>query len=405
MISWKSPRSFKSDWFAESELLELVLYETNSDSIASRSLPTGSLEIYVCGITPYDSAHLGHAFTYTIFDVLVRFLRQSGRQVNYVQNITDVDDPLFDRARRDNLPWKEIAVQQINKFVHDMEVISVGPPNHFIAVSDAMESVQSNIEILKQKDAIYQIEDDWYFDSSGYSYFLTSSFPEKDLRNVFEQRGGDPNREGKRNPLDPVVWKKSLSDEPQWQCEIGAGRPGWHIECVAIINEYLSLPLFVQGGGKDLIFPHHTMCAHQIEKITGKNLAENYLHVGMVEYQGEKMSKSLGNLVFVSELIDQGYHPGAVRLSLLDNQWHEDWEWSPKDIEQAQIRIKKWKNTLPKVLVTSEIKGLIFNDLSDNLNMKNIFVMLDELIPDEIKPPALEESVAALIFDVLGIEL
>jgi len=405
VISWKSPRSFKADWFAESELLEISLYETRTDSIAPRSLPAGTLAIYVCGITPYDSAHLGHAFTYTIFDVLVRFLRQSGREVNYVQNITDVDDPLFERARRDNLPWKEIAVQQTKKFVRDMEAISIGPPNHFIAVSDAMQAVQKNIEKLKKTDAIYQIDEDWYFDSSGYSYFLTPSFTQEDLRGIFEQRGGDPNREGKRNALDPVVWKKSLSDEPQWQCEIGAGRPGWHIECVAIINEYLSLPLFVQGGGRDLIFPHHTMCAHQIEKITRKNLAENYLHVGMVGYQGEKMSKSLGNLVFVSDLIDQGYHPGAVRLSLLDRQWHEDWEWSSRDIEQAQLRINQWKNILPKVLVTSEIKRSIFNELSDNLNMKNVFAMLDEMKPDEIEPPAIEESVAALVFDVLGIAL
>jgi len=381
------------------------MYETQAGGVVTRDVPDGQIPIYVCGITPYDSAHLGHAFTYSFFDVVVRFLRQTGKDIKYVQNITDVDDPLFERARRDKLNWSDIAKEQTAKFVNDMKVININPPDEFVMVSEEIETVKKSINDLNLLKSIYQIDTDWYFDSSGYEYFMSPTNHKSQLNELFAQRGGDPDRVGKRNSLDPVVWKKSLNDEPSWQCDIGSGRPGWHIECVAIIHKFLTLPLFIQGGGKDLIFPHHTMCAHQVHKLTNKSLADNYLHVGMVGFQGEKMSKSLGNLVFISELIERGFHASAIKLILLDRLWHEDWEYQPETIANAQLRIANWQTVLPKVRVSKEILDLFYQELINNFNFMNIFKALDQLSPDEGNYPAEGESVADLISDLLGVSI
>ena len=405
MIQWSNNRVNRINWFENQSLASIKIFESAANKVVEQKIPVGDIPIYVCGITPYDSAHLGHAFTYSVFDVLVRFIKQSGHAVSYVQNITDVDDPLFERARRDNISWREIADKQVKKFVDDMQTINVDSPDHFVAVSQEIPAILKDIEKLHKAGLVYQVDHDWYFENKDNTNFLTPKLSKKDLIKIFEERGGDPSRPGKHDPLDPVVFKKSLADEESYESSLGAGRPGWHIECVSIINKYLSTPLFIQGGGKDLIYPHHTMCANQSKKLTNIDLATNYLHAGMVAYQGEKMSKSLGNLVFVSELVNSGYSGASIKLNLLDRAWHSDWEWAESDLKECESRITTWKQTLPKILADGEIINFFFNALKDNLNTKSIFNFLDQLKPMNSAAIVLEDSVAALVSDTLGLSL
>jgi L-cysteine:1D-myo-inositol 2-amino-2-deoxy-alpha-D-glucopyranoside ligase len=405
MVDWQNTRSHKEHWFQHQSADFLYLYDSKANTKVKREVPAGEIPIYVCGITPYDSAHLGHAFTYSVFDVMVRFLRQSGRKVKYVQNITDVDDPLFERARRDGTSWDTIASLQVNKFVNDMNQINVLAPDEFVSVSDEMNTIIDAIEKLKDNQKVYQVDQDWYFDTENYQNFLTPNISSSELNNIFEQRGGDPTRTGKRNALDPVVFKQSQPDEPTWSSKLGTGRPGWHIECVAIIEKYLKLPLFIQGGGKDLIFPHHTMCAHQAEALTGKELATCYLHAGMVEYQGEKMSKSLGNLVFVSELIEAGFSGASIRLNLLDRNWNDDWAFDEYSLKNSQKRLESWKANLPSIYATEDVIEKIFEMMRNNFDTPAIFDLLDELkIHKPVEVPY-SDSMAALISDTLGLAL
>lgn len=405
MRIWSKSSNFRENWFENFDLNAIEVYDSSHRSRISLEITSEIIPIYVCGLTPYDSAHLGHAFTYSVFDLLVRFFKQSNKNVNYVQNITDVDDPLFERARRDNQDWQEIASSQIDKFVTDMEQIGVNPPDVFTPVSDQMRAIiTANSKLLSQK-SVYQLESDWYYEIPDLKHPLIADLSNAELQEIFSQRGGDPTREGKRNQLDPVVWKRSLTDEPSWESELGAGRPGWHIECVAIIEKFLDLPLLIQGGGKDLIFPHHTMCAWQTNTLTGKDLAQSFLHAGLVSYQGEKMSKSLGNLVFVSELISRGFSSAAIRVQLLSNSWNLDWEWFESDLATSQQRITHWRRYLSRVPVEGEFLEFAFHNLRQNLSVEPILKRIDELESKTVARLDLNDSMQAFVSDVLGIQL
>ena len=405
MINWPVGLIYRGDWFSGLNLKEIEVFDSQTQSIESIELDQNPIPIYVCGLTPYDSAHLGHAFTYSIFDVLVRFLRQAGKQVTYVQNITDVDDPLFERARRDNQEWSEIAKNQIDKFIIDMQKIGVNPPDVFTPVSEQMPTIQKAIAKLETNGDLYQLNDSWYYRVQSSEHSLTTDYQQEELITVFAQRGGDPERIGKLNPLDPVVWKPSLPGEPNWNSPLGLGRPGWHIECVAIIEKFLDLPLFIQGGGKDLIFPHHTMCAWQTKSLTNKNLARSYLHAGLVSYQGEKMSKSLGNLVFISELLNKGFSNGAIRTQLLSVPWYQDWEWFEADLVSTQKRVQRWGRYLAKVPADSEFISSAYESLKNNLSIEPIFQSLDELESKTNDSVQVQDSVQAFVSDVLGLKL
>lgn len=403
MYKWVSSINHKDDWFKNQNLESIKVFDSQVKSLKNLGLNRETISIYVCGLTPYDSAHLGHAFTYSVFDVLVRFLKLSNKKVKYVQNITDVDDPLFERARRDSVNWQNIASSQIDKFIFDMESIGVNPPDIFTAVSDEMSAIKDANNRLLNLDALYQVSTDWYYKIPHVEHPLIKDFALEDLLTIFSERGGDPYRDGKKNPLDPIVWKQSLPDEPAWESELGSGRPGWHIECVAIIEKYLELPLLIQGGGKDLIFPHHTMCSWQIQSLSKNELAQSYLHAGLVSYQGEKMSKSLGNLVFVSDLIEKGFSQAAIRIQLLDKPWHEDWEWFESDLIQSQVRAEKWKKFVSKVRVDAELVEFVFLNLKNNLDIATIFNKIDTLhekIDEEVE---IGDSLQALLSDCLGI--
>ena len=363
-----------------------LLSLTNSMTGLKQSLGLkDTYRMYVCGITPYDATHLGHAATYLTFDLVQRYLRAQGSTVNYVQNITDIDDPLLERAQRDGIDWRDLATSQIDLFRSDMVALRVIPPEHYIGAVEAIPLVVKAIENLAAKGTTYLIDKDLYFSNSVESGFgALSHLDRQTMESIFAERGGDPTLLGKRDSLDCLVWMSQREGEPGWESTLGKGRPGWHIECTAIAYEYLS-PLStdpelidIQGGGSDLIFPHHEMCRSQARVLTGKELAANYVHAGMLGLDGEKMSKSKGNLVFVSTLIAQGVNPMAIRYALMKNHYREDRMWTNEILETAQgefleiVTICAQENVAPTEPAISKIIAALANDLDTPLALQII---------------------------------
>ena len=308
----------------------------------------GAARLYVCGITPYDATHLGHANTYLTFDLLKRTWLDAGLDVLYTQNVTDVDDPLLERAEATGVDWEELAAEQVDLFRTDMEALRIIPPTHYIGAVESIPLVLDLIHRLKASGLVYQLDDpehpDWYFASTQVEDFGRVSGVDREAAlRLFGERGGDPERPGKRDPLDCLVWRTEREGEPAWDSELGHGRPGWHIECTAIALAYLGETFDVQGGGSDLAFPHHEMCAAEGRAATGVRFARAYVHGGMVGYDGEKMSKSKGNLVLVSQLRRQGVDPMAIRLALLAHHYRTDWEYTDADLARAQERLASWR--------------------------------------------------------------
>ena len=354
------------------------LYLTNSQSGVKELVPLKSTyRMYVCGITPYDATHLGHAATYLTFDLINRFLRAQGANVNYVQNITDIDDPLLERAKRDGVDWKDLATSQINLFTNDMVNLRVIPPTHYIGAVEAIPLVVEAIENLQRIGSIYPVDKDFYFSNSPASTFgALSHLSRSEMEVIFAERGGNPKLPGKLDSLDCLVWMSQREGEPGWPSSFGVGRPGWHIECTAIAIEYLQPDLGeetlidIQGGGSDLIFPHHEMCRSQAKILTGKELAANYVHAGMIGLDGEKMSKSLGNLVLVSTLVARGVDPMAIRLALMGDHYRIDRMWSDEILARAESSMMRLRQalSLDTVANTDEVEKSIINALADDLS-------------------------------------
>jgi L-cysteine:1D-myo-inositol 2-amino-2-deoxy-alpha-D-glucopyranoside ligase len=374
------------------EVPALKLFDTASQSIKPLEIKS-SYKIYVCGITPYDATHLGHAATYLTFDLINRYLRLSGAAVSFVQNITDIDDPLLERAERDGTSWQELATSQINLFRGDMVNLHVIPPNHYIGVVEAMRLIIDSIQALVETGNTYTVESDLYFDIHSDSKFGSRSHLSKaEMLEIFSQRGGDPKREGKRNPLDALLWRGQRPGEPSWESPFGPGRPGWHIECSAIALTYLAeIPqneepdnhsIDIQGGGSDLIFPHHEMSASQCALLTNKEFASHYVHAGMIGLDGEKMSKSLGNLVFVSSLINQGVEPAAIRWALFTSHFAQDRMWSQQILDEASEWIVRLRRALSRVDVapTAPVINGIIRALAENLDTPKALKLIQSWI-------------------------
>jgi L-cysteine:1D-myo-inositol 2-amino-2-deoxy-alpha-D-glucopyranoside ligase len=355
-----------------------VLALTDTATSSKKSLRKKSTyRMYVCGITPYDATHLGHAATYLTFDLINRYLRATGAEVLYVQNITDIDDPLLERAKRDGLDWSELAHQQIDLFRGDMVNLRVIPPAHYIGAVEAIPLVVKAISDLQEQASVYSVDTDLYFAVKSDSRFGSrSNLSHNEMLEIFSQRGGDPNRDGKKEPLDCLVWMSQRVDEPGWESILGKGRPGWHIECTAIALEYLDPSdldeelIDIQGGGSDLIFPHHEMCAAQAHVITGKELASTYVHAGMIGLDGEKMSKSKGNLVFVSRLVASGVDPMAIRWALMSDHYRSDRMWSDSVLHKAKDELAELKRALNKSTCapTEDLIKSIVAAISDDLD-------------------------------------
>jgi L-cysteine:1D-myo-inositol 2-amino-2-deoxy-alpha-D-glucopyranoside ligase len=330
--------------------------------------------LYACGITPYDATHIGHAATYTAWDLLVRAWLDampespespespSRYTVVYVQNVTDVDDPLLERADRDGEDWRDLARRETQRYREDMEALRVLPPTQLIGAVEALPIIERFTARMADRGALYYVDEDVYFAKSADPGFGSLSGPgtacgydPAEMAELAAQRGGDPDRPGKKDPLDVLVWRAERPGEPAWDSRFGRGRPGWHVECAAIATEYLGSTFDVQAGGSDLVFPHHEMSASHTRVALASGsapaadvFARVYIHAGMVSYHGEKMSKSLGNLVFVNKLLADGVDPMAIRMALLAHHYRSDWEWTDAVLGDAQARLGRWRAALAR---------------------------------------------------------
>lgn len=323
------------------------VHDTSSGGLVE-TRPEGPARMYVCGITPYDATHIGHAATYVGFDLLHRAWLSAGHEVTYVQNVTDVDDPLLERATKVDVDWRELAERETQLFRDDMEALRVLPPAHYIGAVESIPRVIELIRRLEEAGAAYRVEDDLYFSVTADDAFgQVSGLDREAMLEVFPDRGGDPDREGKKDPLDCLLWRAERPGEPAWDSPWGPGRPGWHVECAAIALDRLGTAFDVQGGGSDLAFPHHEMSAGEAQVAhPGARFARAYTHAGMVAYDGEKMSKSRGNLVFVSALRRSEVDPMAIRLVLLRHHYRSDWEWTDDQLWDAVDTLADWRRAL-----------------------------------------------------------
>lgn len=393
---------------------------TGSRAPAPQSSDSGTATLYVCGITPYDATHLGHAATYVTFDILGRLWRDAGLAVTYVQNITDVDDPLLERAERDGVAWQDLAAREIDLFREDMEALRVVPPQHYIGAVEGIPDDVAAVERLRESGLAYHVpveqcdgdtqdtedsEDaspgtDVYLDLAQIPAFgAVSCWDRTAMLDVYADRGGDPDRKGKRDPLDPLLWRAHRTGEPSWDGgSLGSGRPGWHIECTTIALRYLGEGFDVQGGGSDLIFPHHEMSAAQGSALTGARFADAYVHQAMVALDGEKMSKSKGNLVLVSGLRADGVDPMAIRLLLLDHHYRTPWSYTPAALKDAQDRLTRWRSTL--LPEPSDHTGSVVA-LQPTERAAAVIDALRSALADDLDTPAalatIDRAVAALV--------
>jgi len=399
----------------------LALYDTQSRSV--RPVQAGPVaRVYVCGITPYDATHLGHAATYVTFDLVGRALRDAGHEVEYVQNVTDVDDPLLERAARDGRDWRELATSEIDLFREDMTALGVIPPMAYIGVVEAMPEIRTAVRSLVESGAAYGVPvpaaegtgQDVYLDLAQTPTFgSVSGWTEEQMDAVFGDRGGDPERVGKRQRFDPLLWRAAREGEPSWDDEVlGAGRPGWHIECTAISLGHLGHPFDIKGGGSDLVFPHHEMSAVQALALTGGDVfARHYVHQAMVGYQGEKMSKSKGNLVLVSRLRAEGVDPMAIRLVLLDQHYRTEWEYTPALLEGAQARLARWREALSvnegadPASTIAAVRAAVADDLDTRAALGAVDAWADATLAGQWDDAAAPGVLARTIDAILGIRL
>ncbi|HEX4688872.1 MAG TPA: cysteine--1-D-myo-inosityl 2-amino-2-deoxy-alpha-D-glucopyranoside ligase [Nocardioides sp.] len=358
---------------------QVRVHDTASGGLVE-TRPAGPARLYVCGITPYDATHIGHAATYVAFDLLHRAWRNAGHDVVYVQNVTDVDDPLFERADKVGIDWRALAARETELFRQDMAALRIIPPDHFPGAEESLDLIVALILRLQDAGAIYAVEDDLYFSVSADPAFgEESGWDRARMLAVFGDRGGDPDRPGKKDPLDCLVWRAERPGEPSLDSAIGRGRPGWHVECTAMALDLLGESFDVQGGGSDLVFPHHEMCASEAQALTGTPYARAYVHAGMVAYDGEKMSKSKGNLVFVSQLRNSDVDPMAIRLTLLRHHYRSDWEWTDDQLWASVDLLDKWRRAVSvgSGAASAPVVDSVLTALADDLDAPTAVAAVD----------------------------
>jgi L-cysteine:1D-myo-inositol 2-amino-2-deoxy-alpha-D-glucopyranoside ligase len=395
---------------------ELRLYDSADRQVRPvASGPTATM--YVCGITPYDATHLGHAATYLAFDLINRIWVDAGHHVHYVQNITDVDDPLFERANRDGVDWRELGNREIELFRDDMAALRVLPPREYVAATEAIEEVVELVEKMLASGAAYIVDDpdhpDVYYRADATAQFgYESGYDRATMARLFAVRGGDPDRPGKADELDALLWSAPREGEPSWASPFGPGRPGWHVECAAIALSSIGTGLDIQGGGSDLIFPHHEFSAAHAECVTGeRRFARHYVHAGMIGWDGHKMSKSRGNLVLVSRLRADGVEPAAIRLGLLAGHYRADRSWSADLLHEAQARLARWRQAvaLPSGPDATDVLARVRRYLADDLNTPKTIAALDGWSTDALEYGGSDAGAPALVRTavdaLLGVEL
>jgi L-cysteine:1D-myo-inositol 2-amino-2-deoxy-alpha-D-glucopyranoside ligase len=394
----------------------LALFDSARQRVAP-TRPSGTAKMYVCGITPYDATHLGHAATMITFDLINRLWRDAGHPVDYVQNVTDIDDPLLERAARDHEDWVVLAMRETALFREDMEALRILPPRHYVGAVESIPRIVTKVAELVDAGAGYRLEDgtgDIYFDVSAAPGFGSESHLTRgQMLAFFAERGGDPDRAGKRDVLDPLLWRGNRDGEPSWDGgALGPGRPGWHIECAVIALDLLGRQLDVQGGGNDLLFPHHEMSAAHAETLTGHTpFASHYVHAGMIGLAGEKMSKSKGNLLFVSRMRADGVDPMALRLALLADHYRADRQWTDELRKTAQQRLARWREAAaaPSGPSGAELLSAVREKLADDLDSPGALLAVDSWVDAALSgdgdDPGAPALLASTVDSLLGVAL
>lgn len=374
----------------------------------------GHVGVYVCGVTPYDTTHVGHLFTFASFDVLIRYLRHLGITVTYVQNVTDVDDDMMRKANELGTTWQALADDQVGQLVADMEGLNIALPDHFPRASDQIGVILPMVERLVRQGRAYAANGSVYYDVRAEAEFG----PPSDLADyasmlaVANERGNTPDDTNKRDPLDFILWQQSAPGEPWWESPWGPGRPGWHIECSAMSYRYLGPTVDIHGGGYDLVFPHHACERVQSERYTGVlPFVRFWLHAGMVRLAGEKMSKSLGNLVLARHLLQQ-YPANAIRLALANHHYREEWDWEAADLPV----MREWDRTFAQALlprpdgdvplaVLPALQQKVLDGIDDDLNTPVAIQSLLELAHAILAAPTTTDLQAGqrILRDLAGV--
>jgi L-cysteine:1D-myo-inositol 2-amino-2-deoxy-alpha-D-glucopyranoside ligase len=391
--------------------LPLRLYDTLSREVTPLA-PGPTASLYVCGITPYDATHLGHAATYVTYDLVQRALRDAGHEVLFVQNVTDVDDPLLERAKQTREDWRELAHREVTLFQADMAALQVIPPQHFVPVTEVIDDVAALIERLRASGATYELDGDVYFSvGSAPRFGELASLPYDEMVALARERGGDPDRAGKKDQLDPLLWQGARVGEPAWDSSLGRGRPGWHVECAAIALTRIGPTMDLHGGGTDLVFPHHEMCAALAVVASGVwPFARHWTHAAMVGLNGEKMSKSKGNLVFVHTLREQ-YDGATIRLALLAHHYRTDWTYTDADITTAEERRKRWAAavSLTSAQLADDVLAGVRRHLTDDLDAPGALAVVDRWAAEALRVGGADHRAPALVRDtvdaLLGVRL
>jgi L-cysteine:1D-myo-inositol 2-amino-2-deoxy-alpha-D-glucopyranoside ligase len=395
----------------------LALFDSARRSVQPAAGEGGTATMYVCGITPYDATHLGHAATMITFDLINRVWRDNALHVRYVQNVTDIDDPLLERAARDGEDWIVLAMRETALFREDMEALRIIPPTHYVGAVESIPMIAERVAGLVDTGAGYRIEDgtgDVYFDLAAAPNFGYESHLDRDeMLALSAERGGDPQRPGKRDALDPLLWRGAREAEPAWPGgPLGPGRPGWHIECAVIALDLLGDQLDVQGGGNDLLFPHHECSAAHAERLTGvAPFARHYVHAGMIGLTGEKMSKSRGNLVFVSRLRAVGVESMAVRLALMAEQYRGDREWTDDVLKAGEQRLHRWREAAAAAAgpsgagLLAGVREALANDLDTPAALAAVDAWADAALAGDESDPGAPALVVSTVDALLGVRL
>ena len=407
MHSWPSPPvpNLAEQGFGAGSLPRV--HDTASGGSVELTGTDGLLTMYVCGITPYDATHLGHAATYLLFDLVQRVARDAGLSVRYVQNVTDVDDPLLERAAQTGDEWTAIAERETELFRTDMTALRVLAPDEYIGAVEAIPDIVQIIDQLRSRGAAYDLDGDIYFSvASAADLGSLSHLPVDDMVRLSAIRGGDPERPGKKDPLDCLLWKGPRPDEPSWESPLGPGRPGWHVECAAIALRHLGPQIDVNGGGSDLIFPHHELGAAEACVVSGQRpFARAFVHQAMVGYHGEKMSKSKGNLVFVSKLLRDGADPMAIRLALLAHGHRDDWEWHDEELDTATAQLSRWREAFarPSAPPAADVVRRLRDVLAAGIDAPAAVHVVDEWAATDGDDSGAGTHVAAAVDALLGV--
>ena len=325
----------------------MKIYNSKTQTTQEFTLRDHEVTLYVCGITPYDTTHLGHAFTYTTYDQLIRYLELKGIPVRYAQNVTDIDDDILKRAKETGENWLELGNRWTNHYINDMIALNVRPPDYFPHATDVIPEIIHAVEGLIHAGVAYVKNNNVYYEVGCDPEFgQLSHLPHGEMLSIANERGNHPEDPNKRDPLDFVLWQAQAPGEPAWESPWGPGRPGWHIECSTIALKYLGKTVDIHGGGLDLCFPHHECEIAQVEPVQDHDPFVRYwMHTAMVGYQGEKMSKSLGNLIMVSDLLHT-YSPDALRLYLASHHYREAWSYEEKDLQKSQELADRFKQAV-----------------------------------------------------------